>query len=348
MLRVAHYLNQFFGQIGAEDKASVGVSFRDGPVGAGALLQQRLAGTGTIVQTVICGDTFFAEHADQALPLILQRMRELRIDLFVAGPAFKAGRYGMACGRVCAEVERVLAIPTVTGMHPENPGVDLFRRQTLVSHAGPTAASMAEDVERMARLALKRAEKQPLAAPSEEDYVPRGRVKNVLLERRAVDRAVEMLLKKVSGEPYRTEMSLPRYHPVTPSAPIRDLGRATIALVTEGAVVPKGNPDRLESWTATKFGAYSLDGLADLSPETFDCIHGGFDLTFAKADPDRIVPLDVMRELEREGRIRRLFPYLYATCGGGTPMDTAEKLAQGIFADLEARGGAHGVILTAT
>ena len=31
-LRILHYINQFYGGIGGEDKASVGLSAKDGPV----------------------------------------------------------------------------------------------------------------------------------------------------------------------------------------------------------------------------------------------------------------------------------------------------------------------------
>ncbi|MBC7104468.1 MAG: hypothetical protein H5T97_00860, partial [Firmicutes bacterium] len=35
MLRVVHYLNQFFGQIGGEEKADAAPVAREGPVGPG-------------------------------------------------------------------------------------------------------------------------------------------------------------------------------------------------------------------------------------------------------------------------------------------------------------------------
>ena len=41
-MRVVHYLNQFFGGIGAEEHAGKGLEFRDGAVGPGRLLEQLL------------------------------------------------------------------------------------------------------------------------------------------------------------------------------------------------------------------------------------------------------------------------------------------------------------------
>jgi len=41
--------------------------------------------------------------------------------LVIAGPAFNAGRYGTACGAICAAVQQELKIPAVTAMFPEIP-----------------------------------------------------------------------------------------------------------------------------------------------------------------------------------------------------------------------------------
>ena len=41
-MRVVHYLNQFFGGIGAEEQAGMGLEARDGAVGPGKLLEQLL------------------------------------------------------------------------------------------------------------------------------------------------------------------------------------------------------------------------------------------------------------------------------------------------------------------
>ena len=54
-------------------------------------------------------------------------IKEESPDLFIAGPAFNAGRYGVACGTICKAVEEELNIPVITGMYKENPGVDMFK-----------------------------------------------------------------------------------------------------------------------------------------------------------------------------------------------------------------------------
>ncbi|HEY3166244.1 MAG TPA: glycine/sarcosine/betaine reductase selenoprotein B family protein, partial [Candidatus Binatia bacterium] len=54
-IRVVHYLNQFFAQIGGEEKTDVGPGFKDGPVGPGHALQQALGENGEVTATIFCG-----------------------------------------------------------------------------------------------------------------------------------------------------------------------------------------------------------------------------------------------------------------------------------------------------
>lgn len=68
-----------------------------------------------------------------------------------------------------------------------------------------------------------------------------------------------MLVKKMSGQPYATEWPVPRYSQVEPAPPVQDLTHAKIALVTTGGVVPRDNPDRLESAYASKWLKYPID-----------------------------------------------------------------------------------------
>ena len=46
----------------------------------------------------------------------------------LAGPAFNAGRYGIACGAICRAVQKRFAIPVITAMYPENPAVEEYRK----------------------------------------------------------------------------------------------------------------------------------------------------------------------------------------------------------------------------
>src|SRR5262245_19611595 len=121
-LRVAHYVNQFFGGIGGEEQAHVCVSVREGPVGPGRALQAALGDAARVVGTVIGGDNFVSERQDEAKTALAAHLRALAPDVVVAGPAFGSGRYGLACSLACG-VARTLGLPAVTAMHPDNPGV---------------------------------------------------------------------------------------------------------------------------------------------------------------------------------------------------------------------------------
>ena len=122
-LRVVHYLNQFFAGIGGEDAANIPPRIQDAPVGAGRPLQQILQGEATIIASVICGDNYLNDARDKALAAIVDMLQERKPDIVIAGPAFESGRYGLACTEVCKAAQRI-GIPALSGMHPDNPGVE--------------------------------------------------------------------------------------------------------------------------------------------------------------------------------------------------------------------------------
>jgi betaine reductase len=346
-LRVVHYLNQFFGQIGGEEKADTAPLKKDGTVGPGLLFQQLLGQEAEIVGTVICGDNHFNENLETAKVAVLELIKGYSPDLLLAGPAFNAGRYGTACGAVCEEVAEHLAIPAVTGMFPENPGVELYKKSVYIIETKPSSMGMKDAAHQMVGLALKLAKGESLGSPAEEGYIPRGLRKNYFAKERGATRAVEMLLSKMKRDPFVTEYPMPVFDRVSPSPPIEDLSQITLALITSGGIVPKGNPDHLESSSASKYGKYDIHTVQTLSPETYETTHGGYDPTYANQDPHRVLPLDVIRDLEREGMIRDLYPYYYATVGNGTSVANAKKFAQDIAKDL-LKDGVQAVIISST
>ncbi len=343
-MRIVHYLNQFFGGIGGEEHAGHRPEVRPGPVGPGLALKGALGGTAEIVATVICGDSWFNENLEEAKATVLELIRQQEPDLVVAGPAFNAGRYGMACGAVAEVVSKELGIPVVTGMYKENPGVEVYRRYAWIVETGNSAASMRTAIPAMAAV-VKR-----LAAglePEPGTYLERGLRVNTFAAERGSARAVEMLVRKLKGEPFTTEYPMPSFDRVPPNPPVRDLSKAKIALVTSGGIVPKGNPDHIESSSASKYGKYYLGDVDDLTAETHQTAHGGYDPTYANDDADRVLPVDVMRELEREGVIGKLHDYWYATVGNGTSVANARAYAQAIAEDLK-KYEVDAVILTST
>jgi glycine reductase len=156
-----------------------------------------------------------------------------------------------------------------------------------------------------------------------------------------------MLLKKLKGEEFETEYPIPIFDRVEPAEAIADLSNVTVALVTSGGIVPKGNPDRIEASSASRYGKYSIEGLDVLTSEGFQTAHGGYDPVYANANPNRVMPVDALRALEKEGRIGKLFPYFYATVGNGTSVANAAAFAKEIAQEL-VNEGVQAVILTST
>src|SRR5437867_3187746 len=216
-LRVVCYLNQFFGQLGGEEKAGVGPQVADGAVGAARAVQQALGDAGTVVATVICGDNYAAEQAERAVAEMVPLVAAARPARVVAGPALLAGRDAVAA-----------------------------------------------------------------------------------------DRAVTMLLDKLAARPFASEVPRPAFPHVPAPRLIKTLEGATIALVTDGGLVPRGNPDGIEALNATRYGAYSIEGKTGLDAAQYDNPHRGDDTTWVKQAPHPLVPADVARELEPSGAIRTL------------------------------------------
>ena len=345
-VRVIHYVNQFFGGIGAEDKADVGPSHRPGPVGPGVGLAKYLGVEGQVVGTLICGDNFFVEREAEALDKLLEMAEGYGADVLVAGPAFTSGRYGTACGTLGSAWQK-RGKGAVTAMNASNPGVELFRGDLYIVPTGPTALSMGEALPKLAALALKLGRGAEIGPADEDGYFPRGERRNIRLGRPAAERALDMLLSKLGGRAYRTELLIESFGTVTPPPPVPDLGRALVALVTESGLVPHGNPDKLETWNASKWFKYPIAGLFDLVRGGYEAWHGGCDTAWTNDDPDRAVPLDAARRLEKDGVIGRRYDHYYVTTGNMANIKTMARIGAEIARDLKQQG-IQAVILTAT
>ena len=274
-------------------------------------------------------------------------VREADADLFIAGPAFNAGRYGVACGAICKAVSEQLSIPVITGMYEENPGAEMYKDKMLIVQTGSSAAGMRKAVPIMAKLALKLAFGERIGASIEEWYLPGGARVNFFEKERGSKRAVDMLLKKMAGEPFVTEYPMPDFDRVPPSAAVADISKATVALVTSGGIVPKGNPDRIESSSASKYGEYDITGVDDLTSDTYETAHGGYDPTYANQDADRVLPVDVLRQFEEEGKIGKLYNKFYSTTGNGTSTKSSKAFAREFSQKLK-DDNVKAVILTST
>jgi glycine reductase len=299
------------------------------------------------VATVLCGDNYAAEQPERAVAELTRLVAAARPDLLVAGPAFLAGRYGVACGALCVAVQAELKIPAVTGMHGENPGVELYRRPIHIVQTGAEATRMLPEAKRLVALGLKLARGEAIGSPAAEGYFARGFTRNVVASAPAADRAVAMLLDKLAGRPVTSEVPRPAFPPVPAPRLTKTLEGATIALVTDGGLVPRGNPDGIEALNATRYGAYSIEGQTSLDAAQYDNPHRGYDTTWVKQDPHRLVPVDVARELEQQGAIGKLHETVYSTVGVATTLAQSTRMGAEIAEKLRA-AGVDAVILTST
>lgn len=345
-LRVVHYINQFFANIGGEEMAHIEPELREGVVGPGMAFNASFGEEAEIVATVVCGDSYFGEHIKEATATVIDMIKGQNPDVVICGPAFNAGRYGFACASVAKAVKDELNVPVLTGMYKENPGSDL-KNEVYIVPTKNSAAGMRDAVAKMAPLALKLAKHEALGSSKEDNYMPNGVRVNFFEDKRGAERAVDMMILKLAGKEFTTEFPMPEFDRVAPNPAVKDITKAKIALVTSGGIVPKGNPDHIESSSASKYGKYDIEGVMDLTEATYETAHGGYDPSYANQDADRVLPVDILREYEKEGKIGSLHRYFYTTTGNGTSVANSKAFAAEYAKELVA-DGVDAVILTST
>jgi glycine reductase len=357
-LKVVHYLNQFFGQIGGEDKADIGFMVKTGPVGPGLALQKALGDKAEVTATVLCGDNYFSKDPDLAGEEGIKLIAPYHPDLFFAGPAFAAGRYGVACGAICKVVGEKLGIPVITGMYEENPGVDLYRKYAFICKTGNSARDMAESMSKMTGLAFKLlsgekgmylVSRETLPRPEEYGYFSRIILRNEYTDKSAAKRSVDKLLSKLRGEPFESEVILPKFEKVVPPVPIKDLRACEFVLVSDGGLVPKGNPDGLSGRGNLRWTTYNIDTFLpeDFKSSDYEIAHTGYFPVQILEDPNRLVPVDVMRDLIMEGKVGKLHSSFFSTSGNATVSRRCAEMGDEMGEEMKKRS-VNAVILTST
>lgn len=336
MKKAIYYVNQFFGGVGGENDADFEPVIKEGPVGPALAMQEKLEGV-EITHTLICGDNFMASHRDEAIERIAKFLEGREFDLFLAGPAFRAGRYGVSCGEICKFIHETYHVPAVTSMHEENAGVELFREYPFyIMKGGTGAVKMRRDVAAMAEMANKITAGEEILWADAEGYFPHGIRKEVYVEKTAADRTVDMLLAKISGRPYETEFKIEVRDLVVPSKAVADMSKATLALISTGGLVPIGNPDRLPGGTCSVWVTYDISQMDALKPGEFYSVHCGINTDFVNADPEVLVPLSSFRAAEKEGKIGKLYDHFISTTGNLATYKDARRMGQEIAQKLKA------------
>jgi len=345
-LRVVQYLNQFFGGIGGEEIASMPLQVQRGAVGSGRALQPLLQGQAEVVATLICGDNYIHDQRDKALAVLTEQLQALQPDVLLAGPAFESGRSGLACTEVC-KAAQAAGVPALAGMHPQNPGVESGRPDVLIVPTSASPADMQTALAAMVRLALKLGRREALGPAELEGFLPRGVRRTYVREAPGYQRALDMLAAKLTGQPFLTEVPIHIPERVAPAPPIARLAQATIALVTTGGLVRKGNPDKQVASNATRYFRHSVAELQSLSARDWEAYHSGYFNHIVNKNPNYILPLSFLRDLEGKGEIAGVYPWIYALPGVSTPVAQAKRMGADIAHELqEAR--VDGCLLVAT
>ncbi len=343
-MRILHYINQFYAQIGGEEKADYPLEVREAVIGPGMAIKAAMGDKADIVATIVCGDNYFNENLEAVTAKVGEIIDRYKPELLIAGPAFNAGRYGMACGNVL-KIANAKGIPAFSGMFPENPGAQMFRTYGYIARTKVSAAGMRDAVKTITAL-IEKALRDPRSLDPEKDqYFRRGVRINRWADKTGAERGVEMLLNKLNGRPYKTELEMPVYNKVAPAPAIKNLSKARIALLTTGGIVPPGNPERIESALATKYGRYSLSLYGGAAHIHGDMIHGGCDPIYVAADANRMLPADVMKELEQQGVIGELLDEVFVTSGNGATTVNSVRFGQSIAQEL-IRADVDGILLT--
>ena len=163
-LRAVCYINQFYAGIGGEEMAHVGLNVYSEKKGPAMGMEGMWKGEMEVVKVLSCGDNFI--NTDEKFEGIKEELKreilEAKPDVFVAGPAFNAGRYGVACAKMCDFVKKELGIPSVTGMWWENPAVQMYVQDNYIISTTETASGMRKSLPAVAALALKLATREEL------------------------------------------------------------------------------------------------------------------------------------------------------------------------------------------
>ena len=158
------------------------------------------------------------------------------------------------------------------------------------------------------------------------------------------ERAVQMLIKKLNGEAFRTEYPMPVFDRVEPRPAIADISKATIAhrhLGRHRAVRQPGSHCGLQQPRTTAHT--SLDGVTDLRKGEYMTAHGGYDQTYANAGSRTAsCPSTCCAIWKRKAKSASSTMCSTVTVGNGTSVANARKFGTEIGSRLQGRACGRG------
>ena len=186
-----------------------------------------------------------------------------------------------------------------------------------------------------------------IGRPAEDGYFPRGIMKNEYTPQTAAARGVEMLLAKIQGRAFETEVELPKFQNITPPPAMRkELGACEIALISDGGLVPKGNPHGIRGRGNLVWAVYELESFLpeNYSPANYEIAHTGYYPARVLENPNRLIPVDILRDLEKGKSHREITPPLHSTSGNGVMQKRCEEMGKKSYRSMKKKGGRWGDI----
>ncbi len=344
-MKILYYLNTYFAGMGAEEAADNPITFTTEAKGPASGLLALLGEGFELSCVAIAGDNYAATHLSEMLKKIEKKLDEGKIDVVIAGPAFNAGRYAQACHEVC-KLAMDHGLLGVMGMDFDAPGREQYSKDCYVFPSGASAAGMRKTLPLFAEFLKRRAAGEPERPAREEGYFPRGIRKTVIRDRCAAPRALDMLELKLAGKPFVTENPVHVIDKIEPAQPVV-LKDSVIGLATTGGLFPKGNPDKCKSRGGDTWGEYNISGQDSLVPGEWEVVHSGYSAEYADKNPNYIMPLSVIRDMERQGRFKGVHENFLATAGNGGAVEDCETTGKR-WAEYFKSSGVNAVLLVST
>lgn len=183
-------------------------------------------------------------------------------------------------------------------------------------------------------------------APTPGDTLEVLPQRNVVMDKTGAGRAIDMILARIAGEPWESEVLFSEYPPLTAAPAVKDVSKAKIALIGVGGLWRKGTA-KFPPVRCDRFAAYNIKGVSTLRSAEWGILHFGYQKDWILADPHRLMALPELRQLEREGRIGKINDTMYCFSGLGNRWGDMKKIGQGILTQLQAEG-VDGVIMVST